>query len=891
MADSDNNKKTSFRIEEQLPLFVREDHPQFKNLLEVYYKFMESVESGGTRNALSAARNIADLLDIDHTDTAILNEFRRQFYSSLPENSVVDIKLFEKNIIDFYRAKGSERAFEFLFKIVFGIQKIEFRYPKVELLKASSGIWVEEKSIHVQTGTVGLENLITKKIVGSISGATAIVVKIEGRLVGQISISELYLKDILGTFLVSEVISDEDREFQGEVLLGILDKVNIDNPGRGYVVGDPADIINGPAGIIEVSETTNNQVITININDGGSGYELGSEILITPAVGDSTGADAQALITQINFNNFITRDLQVIGPFRNVKLDDVIGADRRIIGVSGNSNPKVMYDDGDEILVGGVLIGSTTINNLTGYTSSGGSTITGGDTIEEQFGVAYQVIDSGDTPRWSIGDIKYEQSLLTTNSTLTVGSSTVSDVQILEALEFRTYSVGVISELKIVNFGDNYTQIPIVTAKNLFTPDEQILGNNAVLNIDSLGGGVIDATIIDPGAGYFGPPEIVFPNSRLDNTTVANTANGTVSIQPLRSYEGRYEGSDGQLSSDKVLQDNLFFQDYSYVLQTDRSISDYRDIVKELLHPSGMELFGEVNIENDLDVSLFSSSNGSAQEFADNVSSQQGFILNLDDPDQFITQGRTGILTDPDPIDTRMVQYNATNELTHIGDTNPKFVGRVLGSTIFITLPGDLGFGFKGPPALSGGIEYGRFVAKRPLVDFYGANTISGGSNDAVWDGGTANTGGPFMNFRDLIIGDVAGEEATGFVDDHATGNFVDEIIELGGLLPANFSVVDSDPRTVGQFKLVKFTTATGALRVHFAPYYSDPARTIVITVEEFRNDIDNSTSEYSANIVSIADRDLVRSGVLSGSLKLEDIGIGTDPTVFNGQMVIQRIT
>ena len=877
--DSDNNKKTSFRIEDQLPLFVKEDHPQFKNLLEVYYKFMESIDSGGTRNALSAARNIANILDIDYTDDAVLNEFRRQFYSSLPENSVVDIQLFEKNIVNFYRAKGSQRAFEFLFKIVFGIQKIEFRYPKVEILKASSGVWVEEKSIHVQTGTVGLENLVTKKIVGSISGATAIVEKIEGRLVGQISISELYLTDILGTFLVSEVIRDTDGTFEGEVLLGILDDVSIINPGRGYIIGDPADIINGPAGIIEVSETTNNQVINININSGGTGYELGSTLTVSPTANDVTGADAQAFITQINFDNFVTRDLQVIGPFRDLVLTDVILGDR-IIGISGNSTPKDMYDDGDAMVIGGTPIGFNVINN-----------VSIGDTLEEQFGVAYSTIDILEPPRWNIGDIKYEQSLDTSNTSLNLNVDPLANVIIQEAIEFRTYSVGQVSEIQVTNFGDNYSEIPIATATNPFLEGDGLLGNNANLEITFLGGGVVDGRIIDPGAGYFGPPNIVFPNSRLENTTLANTANGTVSIQPLREYDGRYEGTDGQPSSDKVLQDNLFFQDYSYVLQTDRSISDYRDVVKELLHPSGMELFGEVNIENELNASLYRSSNGSAQQFADDVSDQQGFVLNLDDPNQIINTSMFGLLDDPDALDARMFQFNSINENTHRG-----FNAGSMGSIDTITLPGLLGFGFKGP-------RFRSFVAEEMIIDYWAANTIGVGTtslipgsslitDDAFWRGNLADPGDTSIDgerIEDIVIGDVVNYKSTSFnFMDQTADNLVERLIELGGLLPVNFASVDTNAATAGQFKLIDVELDGKVAKIHidFGPFLAPSPNNTVITGDEFRV-TENARATYSSNLVSIADRNLIRADKVSASIRLEGV---TSDEVFDREMVIQRI-
>jgi hypothetical protein len=44
--------------------------------------------------------------------------------------------------------------------------------------------------------------------------------------------------------------------------------------------------------------------------------------------------------------------------------------------------------------------------------------------------------------------------------------------------------------------------------------------------------------------------------------------------------------------------DNLFYQDFSYVVKVGQSIDKYRDAVKKLLHPVGLALFGEVRVQS-----------------------------------------------------------------------------------------------------------------------------------------------------------------------------------------------------------------------------------------------------------------------------------------------------
>ena len=58
-------------------------------------------------------------------------------------------------------------------------------------------------------------------------------------------------------------------------------------------------------------------------------------------------------------------------------------------------------------------------------------------------------------------------------------------------------------------------------------------------------------------------------------------------------------------SSQKKIQDNDYYQDYSYVLKTTDSVNVWRNDVLKLLHPAGYKLFGEVLIENLLNTQMF----------------------------------------------------------------------------------------------------------------------------------------------------------------------------------------------------------------------------------------------------------------------------------------------
>ena len=97
---------------------------------------------------------------------------------------------------------------------------------------------------------------------------------------------------------------------------------------------------------------------------------------------------------------------------------------------------------------------------------------------------------------------------------------------------------------------------------------------------------------------YLGSIVGTFSNTEVITSDVTSTsAQITVTGGPaLQVKEGRYIGTNGQLSSDQRLQDSLYYQDYSYVLRSSQFVERYRETVLELLHPAGTKLFGETTI-------------------------------------------------------------------------------------------------------------------------------------------------------------------------------------------------------------------------------------------------------------------------------------------------------
>jgi len=126
--------------------------------------------------------------------------------------------------------------------------------------------------------------------------------------------------------------------------------------------------------------------------------------------------------------------------------------------------------------------------------------------------------------------------------------------------------------------------------------------------------GVISkVAVTNAGSGFVRTdPLILFNTTR---SAVNATAAGLLSA-PI-SYTGRYNDVKGFLSWSNKLQDNRYYQEYSYVLRSPQVLNTYKEIVKNVVHPAGMRLFGDVLINIDINSTTTSIKNEYTIKFGD----------------------------------------------------------------------------------------------------------------------------------------------------------------------------------------------------------------------------------------------------------------------------------
>jgi len=154
---------------------------------------------------------------------------------------------------------------------------------------------------------------------------------------------------------------------------------------------------------------------------------------------------------------------------------------------------------------------------------------------------------------------------------------------------------GLFSDLEIINRGRGYAIGDKAKADERVNKDEENIGEGGsgkVLDV-SLKGEIKGAVVDNGGVNYVEPIRVVFEGGD-------GTATATMTPKALISYPGYYKNNNGKLSSNKKIQDGHYYQDYSYVLKAEISLDMYKDILKKIIHPAGLKVFGAVSIMKEI---------------------------------------------------------------------------------------------------------------------------------------------------------------------------------------------------------------------------------------------------------------------------------------------------
>lgn len=220
-----NKTPISIALERQIPEYVRGEYELFVKFIKAYYEFLEQTQK----------RNLEDIRSIENTIDEFVIRFKKELSVLFPTNTLANERFILQRIREFYQARGSKESFQFLFRILFNKDSDVF-YPSTQILRASDGKWIQEKSLFVKIESGNLFDLSGKIITLETKYKHVHVfcprVVYYRNDIYEIFIDRPYVQDIS----IGEVVRSEDGTVRGTIV-PCPNKYTITSEGAGFEVG------------------------------------------------------------------------------------------------------------------------------------------------------------------------------------------------------------------------------------------------------------------------------------------------------------------------------------------------------------------------------------------------------------------------------------------------------------------------------------------------------------------------------------------------------------------------------------------------------------------------------------------------------------------------------
>ena len=568
--------KLSRIVASQLPGFIRDDYPTFVAFLEAYYEYLEQNDA-----------DLYELRDIDKTLDRFLEYFRNELAPQVFESPTTDKRFLLSNIKDAHLAKGSEASFKLLFRLLYN-KNVSVDYPGRQILRASDGKWNQDVSVFARVNA-GNPNDIVGRLVDVITPNRIIRVLVDRRQDVEIEVDRfVQISPDTYEFYI-------DRRFFGDISVGdrlryegIFDativattsKLEVLQKGKNFRPGQlyPIKNGNGSGSIVKIKNTdTNGGILAAEYVKYGIGYETDFTATILAEAGQTTTGAGQTALGISTISSAVT-SIEIIS------------------GGSGYTTPPIVALSGggfttaatigEVTIVGGVITNIKVATPGSGYVTAPTVIIAGGSgtgasataNIGVQSGYSIFETTSGFSEQGFINAADYAQDV--SNAWLPRTTYVVGD-----QLYFQ-------NRLYDVTVGGTTSSTPPTHTSGSAT------NGTVTLAYNRLHGAAFDGTYSGDIVREF------FYDSKDAVINPDDPAIFRVTLGPLTKYPGYYRNNDGFLDDAIFIQDSRYYQAYSYVLKIDERLESYKSIVKTLVHPSGLALFGEYDIRNEFDISV-----------------------------------------------------------------------------------------------------------------------------------------------------------------------------------------------------------------------------------------------------------------------------------------------
>ena len=325
----------------------------------------------------------------------------------------------------------------------------------------------------------------------------------------------------------------------------------------------------------------------IDVYSGGTGYAIGDEIIFSP---DPSGTGAAAAVKTVDGSGAIlTIEIQPprIGGTANVLNNTV-----EIIGTGTDFTSDLQV--GDKIVIRSqerfvnAITSSTTANVNVAFSWTDGTT----------YANNYRI---GSFARGLVGGTNYTQNVFPTVTVSTDSGGSAANIAITSLM------------------GD---------------------GESLEAIADQLAGSITSIRLLTGGVGYQYIPQIDLTNFGNGNA-VANATLGGVYV----TLPGRWTTSDSILSnSERRLQGSNYYVDFSYVTSSLTEFAKYKQVLKELMHPSGFVNYADLNKQSSANTSV-TIRDGVSNTISGVVDVTAGSPFILGTGTRFILANNRGILT------------------------------------------------------------------------------------------------------------------------------------------------------------------------------------------------------------------------------------------------------
>lgn len=344
-----------------------------------------------------------------------------------------------------------------------------------------------------------------------------------------------------------------------------------------------------------------------------SGVEV-KELRLVEVTG--TFLDLEQVVTSDNVGGFV---VNTIGPLSDVSFGSAsasgggghqVGDNVTLSSVTGSGAKGTVSRTVNEVVLfeltsggSGYRVGNTVVT-ISGGNPKGGLTgqinVTAISNTETIFRYTDTIQGLSDTPIGYGPTYSSNSGIVSSNLAIANSSTALS-----AALGTSTITVGTISAISANNGNYQGGILPSVSVVDEEVSDLDISdgaggfkGRNAVITRSFLPGSIADIAVINGGRSYNAIDAVTVTNT----TRAATNAVGDPVVSGVVLEDGSYKGTKGFLSSDQRIQDNYYYQEFSYVIKSPTALKTYRDIVRSTIHPAGTKLFGQIDIEDTLDL-------------------------------------------------------------------------------------------------------------------------------------------------------------------------------------------------------------------------------------------------------------------------------------------------